>query len=222
MAKKSITFDLHGTKWKVHQDLADSPGLRFAQEYFSGYDGSQVEWVTVKVGEWGIPTGGLDENGGWTNAVAGKCQYPKKRGLKYRLNVRVNDRNGWPKPVYQRMSPIYVPVGDDLDYLGDQYDQAVEGQVPEDCILRGSNAYGDVYLNADETKMWKRMIRLFWLTDEDEALVYIIAHEAFHYLRRTRQIDGKNVEIEADRYAEGVLRAFQALEEYGGLARPDP
>jgi hypothetical protein len=36
----------------------------------------------------------------------------------------------------------------------------------------------------------------------------------------TKQIDGKNVEIEADRYAGGVLRAFQALEEYGGLARP--
>jgi hypothetical protein len=50
MARKSITQDLHGTKWKVHQDLADSPGLRFAQEYFSGYDWSQVEWVTVRVG----------------------------------------------------------------------------------------------------------------------------------------------------------------------------
>jgi hypothetical protein len=54
------------------------------------------------------------------------------------------------------------------------------------------------------------------LRDRDEALVWIIAHEAFHYLRRTRQIDGKNVEIEADRYAEGVLRAFQVLEEYPG------
>jgi hypothetical protein len=53
MVKKSITQDLHGTKWKVHQDLADSPGLRFAQEYFSGYDWSRVEWVTVKVGAWG-------------------------------------------------------------------------------------------------------------------------------------------------------------------------
>jgi hypothetical protein len=42
MARKSITQDLHGTKWKVHQDLADSPGLRFAQEYFSGYDWSRV------------------------------------------------------------------------------------------------------------------------------------------------------------------------------------
>jgi len=40
--------------------------------------------------------------------------------------------------------------------------------------------------------------------------------EAFHYLRRTRQIDGKNVEIEADRYAEGVLCAFRVLEEYPG------
>jgi hypothetical protein len=60
-------------------------------------------------------------------------------------------------------------------------------------------------------KEWKRLYRLLSLRDQDEALVWIIAHEAFHYLRRTRQIDGKNVEIEADRYAEEVLRAFQAL-----------
>jgi hypothetical protein len=50
MAKKSMTQDLHETKWKVHRDLADSPGLRFARDYYSGYDWSQVEWVTVKVG----------------------------------------------------------------------------------------------------------------------------------------------------------------------------
>jgi hypothetical protein len=54
------------------------------------------------------------------------------------------------------------------------------------------------------------------LRDQDEALVWIIAHEVFHYLRRIRQIDGKNGEIEADRYAEVVLRTFQVLQEYPG------
>jgi hypothetical protein len=62
----------------------------------------------------------------------------------------------------------------------------------------------------------KRLYGLLSLRDQDEALVWIIAHEAFHHLRRSRQIDGNNVEIEADRYAEGVLRAFRMLEEYRG------
>jgi hypothetical protein len=51
-----------------------------------------------------------------------------------------------------------------------------------------------------------RMIRLLWFKTEDEGLVYIIAHEAFHYPRRTKQFEGKNVEIDAD--AEEMLGGF--------------
>jgi hypothetical protein len=64
MTRKSITQDLHGTEWKVHRNLADSPGLKFAQDYFSGYDWSQVEWVTIKVGAWGGPGPIYDEEFG--------------------------------------------------------------------------------------------------------------------------------------------------------------
>jgi hypothetical protein len=49
------------------------------------------------------------------------------------------------------------------------------------------------------------------LETEDEALVYIIAHETFHYLRRTRQIEGKNTEIGADRFSEDMLEKFRAM-----------
>ena len=44
---------------------------------------------------------------------------------------------------------------------------------------------------------------------EDEGLVYVIAHEAFHYLRRTKPIDRRNVEIDADTYAEEMLGDFR-------------
>jgi hypothetical protein len=44
--------------------------------------------------------------------------------------------------------------------------------------------------------------------NRDEGLVYIIAHEAFHYLRRTKQVEGKNVEIDADAYAEELIEGF--------------
>jgi hypothetical protein len=42
----------------------------------------------------------------------------------------------------------------------------------------------------------------------DEGLVYIIAHEAFNYLRRTKQVEGKNMEIDADAYAEELIGGF--------------
>jgi hypothetical protein len=48
-----------------------------------------------------------------------------------------------------------------------------------------------------------------WLKMEDEGLVYVIAHEAFHYLRRTKPIDRRNVEIDADTYAEEMLGDFR-------------
>ena len=202
MAKKSITQDLHGTKWKVHQDLADSPGLRFAQEYFSGYDWSRVEWVTVRVGAWGGPGTIYDEElGGWTSPVGGRCQQLRSihtRGGLYRLNCRMNTRLGWPANKRSRVSPLY---------------RNEDGSWPD--VPEGHES-GAWLIDPKTGQEWKRLYRLLSLRDQDEALVWIIAHEAFHYLRRTRQVDGKNVEIEADRYAEGVLRAFRVLEEYRG------
>ena len=43
----------------------------------------------------------------------------------------------------------------------------------------------------------------------DEAIVWIVGHEAFHWLRRTRQIPGRNTEIEADQFADEQLQAFR-------------
>jgi hypothetical protein len=46
------------------------------------------------------------------------------------------------------------------------------------------------------------------LRSEDEVLVFLVAHEAFHYLRKTKQVAGRHGEIEADAFA------LQALEQY--------
>ena len=43
----------------------------------------------------------------------------------------------------------------------------------------------------------------------DEALVWICAHEAYHYLRRTRQVPGRNMEIDADAFSDEALRHFR-------------
>ncbi len=47
------------------------------------------------------------------------------------------------------------------------------------------------------------------LGSEDEALVFLVAHEAFHYLRKTRQVEGRHGEIEADAFALKMLERYR-------------
>jgi hypothetical protein len=48
-------------------------------------------------------------------------------------------------------------------------------------------------------KEWWCLYMLMSLNTEDETSVWIIASEAFHCLRSTRQIGGRNVEIKTER-----------------------
>lgn len=60
---------------------------------------------------------------------------------------------------------------------------------------------------------WKRVIGFTQVETLDEAIVWIMAHEGFHFLRRTRQIGGRNCEIEADRFADAQLQQLRHLRE---------
>jgi hypothetical protein len=80
--------------------------------------------------------------------------------------------------------------------------------VPDDHFT--GERLGRWFISADGSREWRRLYRRLWLEDENEGLVYIVAHEAFHYLRRTQQIVGKNVEIDADRFSEDKLERFRA------------
>jgi len=57
---------------------------------------------------------------------------------------------------------------------------------------------------------WRRLYRPLKLGGEDEVLVFLVAHEAFHYLRKTGQVPGRHGEIGADAFA------LEALERYRG------
>jgi hypothetical protein len=54
-----------------------------------------------------------------------------------------------------------------------------------------------------------RLYRPLELSSEDEVLVFLVAHEAFHYLRKTRQVAGRHGEIEADAFALKVLEQYR-------------
>ena len=47
------------------------------------------------------------------------------------------------------------------------------------------------------------------LGSEDEVLVFLVAHEAFHYLRKTRQVEGRHGKIEADAFALKMLEHYR-------------
>ena len=70
---------------------------------------------------------------------------------------------------------------------------------------------GDRYISARNGKgvQWKRLYRPVELRSEDEVLVYLVAHEAFHYLRKTRQVEGRHGEIEADAFALKTLEHYR-------------
>jgi len=40
-------------------------------------------------------------------------------------------------------------------------------------------------------------------------LVFLVAHEAFHYLRKTKQVEGQHGEIEADAFALKILEQYR-------------
>src|SRR3712207_9580084 len=59
---------------------------------------------------------------------------------------------------------------------------------------------------------WRRLCRTLELRSEDEVLVFLFAHEAFHYLPKTRQAEERHGEIEADAFALNTLEQYRRSE----------
>jgi hypothetical protein len=79
-------------------------------------------------------------------------------------------------------------------------------RVPEGHLV------GDRYVAARSdaaSVQWKRLYRPLELRSEDKVLVFLVAHEVFHYLRKTRQVEGRHGEIEADAFALKLLEQYR-------------
>jgi hypothetical protein len=80
---------------------------------------------------------------------------------------------------------------------------------------------GDRYVATrdDGTRIqWRRLYCPLELKKEDEVLVFLVAHEAFHYLRRTKKVEGRHGKIEADAFALRILEQYR--EGTGAKRRP--
>ena len=167
--------------WRVDKALADSEGLRWIRERLEAYDWSKADWVSVRRGR------------SEKYAFRGVCKMPQNGGG-YRINCNVSKQAAYPLYQYMRISPLY---------------RNPDGTWPE---LPEGHKVGDLYVAArsnGESVQWKRLYRPLELNSEDEVLVFLVAHEAFHYLRKTRQVEGRHGEIKADAFALKILEHYR-------------
>jgi hypothetical protein len=169
-----------GNLWRVDKPLENAEGLRWVCERLGDYDWSKVDWITVRRGR------------SERYAFRGVCKSPWK-GRGYRINCNVSQHATYPVIQYLRVAPLY---------------RNPDGTWPE--VPEGYKV-GDGYAATSNGKsvQWKRLYCPLELGSEDEVLVFLVAHEAFHYLRKTRQVAGRHGEIEADAFASETLEQYR-------------
>ncbi len=169
-----------GKLWRVDKALEDSEGLRWVRERLGAYDWSKLDWVTVRRGR------------SEAYAFRGVCKSPRK-GRGYRINCNVSKHTPYPIAQFMRVSPLY---------------RNLDGTWPE--VPEGHKVGGHYAATRDgKSVQWRRLYRPLELGSEDEVLVFLVAHEAFHYLRKTGQVAGRHGEIEADAFALQMLERYR-------------
>ena len=169
-----------GKFWRVDRALEGSEGLGWIRGRLEAYDWSMADWMSVRRGR------------SEKHAFRGVCKAPRD-GARYRINCNVSGHASYPIYQLMRLSPLYRdPDG-------------TWPEVPEGHVV------GDRYVanRSGESVQWRRLYRPVELGTEDEVLVFLVAHEAFHYLRKTRQVRGRHGEIEADAFALKMLERYR-------------
>lgn len=159
-----------------------------------------VEWVRQWLADY--DTSRIE----WVHFTPGSKRYYGVYGrihlaTKKRPTFRISCQMPGPFPCYvvTRKPPLY-PRAD-----------GVFPRAPRGC-RRGDHMY-----DPRTGREWIRVIGRTQVKTPDEGLVWIFAHEAFHYLRVTRQVPGRNTEIEADRFADDRLADYRR--DHGYLER---
>jgi hypothetical protein len=183
-------------KFLVHQDVkAKAPrALAWAKEFLGRFDTSLVGWVRIDFGrEYRDRLGRRYHK---YRGVYGRCWYPSASQPTVRISCQVP--GPFPCDIVTRQKPIY---------------RNADGTWPPEA----RRVRGPVVVDARSGRQWKRVYASTRVQDLDEAIVWILAHEAFHWLRKTKQIPGRNNEVEADAFADAKLREFRER-----LEAPEP
>ncbi len=170
--------------WRVDEGFrgSASEGLAWCEELMSGYDLDKLSRLTVRYGakKQGPP------------GVWGTCYHPTRKIPSYRITCSI--KGPFPAFTYTRKSPLYA-------FEDGTYPPTPHG------LRRGVEV---VSRRNGKVRRWVRLYGQTELATLDEAIVWIVAHESYHFLRKTRQIPGRNVEIDADRFSDDALEHFRS------------
>lgn len=170
------------TGWVIKLDMTEAEsGLDWARDFLSHYDTSQLAEIRLSHGR--------SKSGG----VYGRCWYPSQRSPAYRISCQL--AGPFPYRIETRQPPIYRRADGSWPPL------------PAGCV-EGLHCRAE---SKSETVEWKRVIGFTQVENLGEGIIWIVAHEMFHFLRRTRQVTGRNTEIDADRFADEQLERERRL-----------
>lgn len=202
------------TRWIIDKEIKEQApnAVEWAKGYLGQHDLSDLDWVRIDFGR-------QRDNGRAPQGVYGRCWYPIGRG-RNRKGFRISCQVPGPYPftISTRKSPAYVDV---TRHYGPRPD------VPTEAIAEigseGGRDFWDVAyppdLGADETlgdfvsrngKAWYRIQGRTTVLNLCEGIAWIVGHEAFHFLRRSRQVPGINNEIQADAAGDAALADYRA------------
>lgn len=173
-----------GTKWIIEVDRREAEsGLDWARDLFARYDTTQLSSILIGKGR------------GRAVGVYGRCTYPSIDKPYY--SITCHAPGPFPCRIPTRRTPIY---------------RQPDGRwpvIPAGCA-EGFSCRAE---KGGVVREWKRVIGYTEILTQEEGIVWIVSHEAFHFLRRTKQIPGRNTEIEADKFADEQLESLRRLRE---------
>jgi hypothetical protein len=181
MSRTSASKD-SATKWIIELDRHEvESAIDWSRDLFARYD--TTEMASIRIGK----------GRGRASGVYGQCTYPRVDFPYY--SIRCYVPGPFPCLISTRQSPIYRQLDGGWP------------PIPEGCVE-------GIYCRAEKggvVREWKRVIGYTEALTQEEGIIWIVAHEAFHFLRRTQQLPGRNTEIEADKFADEQLKSLRKL-----------
>ena len=167
--------------------------LIWIRKFLARYDTSRVGWLRIDFGR--ERRDRLGRVYYRFRGLYGRCWYPSRGQPTIRLSCQVP--GPFPFEIVTRKKPVY---------------RNPDGTWPPEA----KRCRGPIQKDPASGRQWKRVYGKTTVRDLNEGIVWIFAHEAFHWLRKTGQVPGRNNEIEADAYADRLLEEFRA-----DAARPE-
>jgi hypothetical protein len=171
-------------RWIYQSDHAEAIDFLQSIAEREGWDFSKVSWFRIDRGR-----SDTCQSGAW-----GRCYYPTKKIPKFRISCHVRGSGSNPKVV----KPFRIQVKHQPIYRNE------DGSWPPIPINRWVISEREAGGQA-----WQSTYSRVLVHDDQEAAVWIGGHELFHFLRKTKQIPGRNIEWQADQFGLKMLNEFR-------------